>query len=241
MSPREVVQALLRRWPIWLTVLIVTSVAGWFVAHPTPTFTATEIVAVQPPATPQMPNKLTDIRPSLAITSAVIARRLKSPSGEQQLRKLGVVGEYDLLPRNSGTTQNPAYVIPSIQIMVTTHDADAAMHSVDLVLRTFASELVALQDEWAVAKGQRLSIAVLAPAAVQPLVRSRTRALAAAGLIGLAAAVIASLWGDRFARRHGWDGRLPGLPGWRVALRGRRSPSPIGPDGAGQPRPATTD
>lgn len=202
MSPREVIETLLRRWPIWSAVLLLTAAAGWFVAHPTPTYIASEIVAVEPPSTDILPNQLTDLRPSLAITSAVVAQRLKNTTAEAQLRRTGVVGDYDLVPRNSGTTQNPAYLIPSIQITVTAHDAEAAARSVALVLTAFTNELVSLQDEWAVAGAQRLSIEVLAPTGIQAVVRAKSRALAGAGLVGLGVALTTTLWSDRVLRRR---------------------------------------
>ncbi len=211
MTLRDFIGALSRRWVVSVSVLLLTLVAAGLLGRPRPTFVAQETFAVQPPASPQLPNQLNTFRPSLAMTAAVVAQRLKTPQVESQLRAEGVVGDYDVLPRNSGTVQTPAYIIPSLQVVVTTHDRDAALRSVALVIRAFDNELSALQDQVDVAVDQRITTAVIAPASAALQLPSKSRALAAIGILGLSTALLAPLWYERLASR--WEPR---------ARRGRR-------------------
>lgn len=201
MSLREVLGILRHRWRVSAIVLALTLGAGWLVAHPTPTYVAKEVFAVQPPASPQLPNQLNNFRPSLAITAAMVAKRLNNPGGQAQMKARGVVGNYELVPRNSGTVQNPAYIIPSIEAQVTAGDRGGALHSVAILVDAFRDELAAIQDELDVASNQRIALEVLAPASAHLLLPSKVRALAAVGLLGLAGSILLSLWYDQLRRR----------------------------------------
>lgn len=197
----DVLDAVARRWWVSVSVVLLTGVFGWPLAHPPTTYVAQAIFVVQPPATPQVPNQLDTFTPSLALTASVVAQNLKSPSGESALRARGVVGEYDVVPRNSGTVQTPYYILPSVQAIVTGHDRDTTLRSVALLMSAFDSELVALQDQLDVAQDQRITTQVIAPASASLQAPSRIRALAGAFIIGVCAAVLAPIWCDRLA---GW-------------------------------------
>lgn len=194
MSLREILDVILRQRVLCLAVLGLTMAAGFVVAQPRPVYSASETFAVQPPRSPQVPNQLNMFRPSLAITAAVVAQRLKSPSGERQLRSRGLLGEYDVVPRNSGTVQTPAYVIPSLQATVSTHDRASALRGVALLVRVFQEELDSIQDEVDVAADQRITLSVLAAADAVRQAPARARALAGVALLGLAALVLVPLW-----------------------------------------------
>jgi hypothetical protein len=202
MGLREVIGALVRRWPVWLVGMVLTLGAGWVVIHPTPSYTASEIFAAQPPVTPWSPNSLTDFRPSLAITAALVAQLLKSPSGEALLHSRGLVGTYNLVPRNSGTQQNPAYIIPSVQATVTSADQDQAAASTTILLRAFDEDLKSLQDQWNVPANLRITITVLAPIAVTESVEAKSRALAGVAILGIASCFTIALWWDIAVQRR---------------------------------------
>jgi hypothetical protein len=182
-----------------------------------PTYVAQAMFVVQPPATPQVPNQLDTFRPSLALTASVVAQNLKSPSGESALRARGLVGEYDVVPRNSGTVQTPYYIIPSVQAIVIGHDQAVILRSVALLMDAFDDELVALQDQLDVARDQRITTEVIAPASASLQAPSRVRALAGVFIIGAGAAMLAPIWYDHLAawragrsmvgRRHRRSGR----------------------------------
>jgi hypothetical protein len=202
LSLRDVLDVLGRRWPLSVVVLLLTLGVGWLVAHPAPTYTASEIFAVEPPVSPQVPNQLNVFRPSLAITAAAVAQRLKTPDGEARLRSRGLVGKYDVVPRNSGTVQTPAYIIPSLRAEVIANSQDVALRSVEVLTSVFREELSAMQDEWDVAATQRITVAVLAPASAVVLVPSRSRALAGVAILGLAGAIVLPLWYEQIRRRR---------------------------------------
>jgi hypothetical protein len=202
LSLREVLDVFGRRWMLSVAVLLLALGGGWLVAHPKPKYKAIEVFTVQPPVSPQVPNQLNSFRPSLAITAAVVAQRLKTPAGEAKLRTRGVVGDYDVVPRNSGTVQTPAYIIPSLQATATTFDQSSALRSVVLLARAFSDELTAMQDELDVAAAQRIVVSEVAPASVVVQLPSRSRALLGVGLLGTAGAVLVPLWYEQALRRR---------------------------------------
>lgn len=201
MTLRDALGALGRRWMLALPILLLTTGACWVFGRPGATYTARETFVIQPPASPQVPNQLNAFRPSLALTASAVAQRLKSPLGERQLRARGVVGEYDLVPRNSGTVQTPAYIIPSVQALVTGRDRATALRSVSLLMSAFNSELAALQDRLDVAQDQRITTRVIAPADAVRHAPSRIRVLAGIGILGIVLAVLGPIWCDELARR----------------------------------------
>jgi hypothetical protein len=210
-SFREVIEALGRQWRVLVVGVVTTGLFGWLAAHPQPTFKAVTVIALQPPQTPLHPNKLTDLRPSVALTAAMVTRRLESEAGDAGLRSNGVRGTYEIAPRNSGTRQTPAYSIPSVEMSVTAHDSATAFNSVERLASAFDAELAALQREWAVAAEDLITVTVLAPPTAQALLPVKSRALVGAALLGTIGTAMAALWFDRRRARpdrHGVHGRL---------------------------------
>jgi hypothetical protein len=156
----------------------------------------------------------------------MVAKRLKNPTGQAQLKARGVAGDYDVVPRNSGTVQTPAYIIPSLQAQVTTHDQASALRSVDILVQAFRDELTTIQDELDVAANQRITVEVLAPAGAYRQLPSKIRALAGVGLSGLAGSILLSLWYDQLLRRRARPSSISSRPRNRLgrrALTGARS------------------
>jgi hypothetical protein len=201
-SLREVIEVLRRQWRVLVIGVVLTGLLGWLAAHPQPTFKAVTVIALQPPQTPRHPNRLTDLRPSIALTAAMVTRRLSSQSGDARLRSQGVQGNYAMAPRNSGTTQTPAYAIPSVEVSVTTNDRATALGSVTQLVTAFDAELTDLQKEWAVAVDDRISVVVLAPPTALALLPVKSRALAGSALLGTMGTVMAALWRNRHMGRR---------------------------------------
>src|SRR5918999_882475 len=97
-----------RQWLIMLIGLILTGGVGLWAAVLPPRYEAFEVFAILPPQLPNIPNQLTGLRPSLAVTGAVVAQRLMSGSGRAQLRRAGAAGQYTPFPRNHGPQGIPA-------------------------------------------------------------------------------------------------------------------------------------
>ncbi|WP_117210354.1 hypothetical protein [Allorhizocola rhizosphaerae] len=205
----EVLAALRRRWVIMLIGLGLTAGVGLWAADPPPRYEAFEVFAILPPQLPNIPNQLTGLRPSLAVTGAVVAQRLMSGSGRAQLRRAGVNGAYSLAPRNSGTVQTPEYLIAWVMAKANGPDEQTALRELDIIIQVFADELVRLQEEWDVAQAERITIGVLAAPSAALIPHSSIRALAGTGLAGfILTTTVALLWDRR-----------------RV-----NSPQPVGPD-----------
>ncbi len=208
MNLTDVLAALGRRWLVMLIGLVLTGAAGLWAADPPPRYEAFEVFAVLPPRLPDIPNQLTGLRPSLAVTGAVVAERLMSGSGRDQLRKAGVTGSYSLAPRNSGTVQTPEYLIAWVMAKASGPDEQTALRSLNTIIQAFADELVRLQDEWNVAQIERITIGVLAAPSAALIPHSSSRALGGTGLIGLILTITVALWWDWLARRRAQVMRL---------------------------------
>jgi hypothetical protein len=209
---REIVRTLRRRWVVLAVGVVATAIAGWVVIHPGPTYEAKSLITLRAPRSQSVPNQFNDGRPSIALTGSLIAARLKSRSGEEQLRRDGVVGKYDLVPRNSGTSATPMYLIALLEVTAITHSEADGLRTVRTIVSRFASELDAVQAEWQVPGAERIGVAELAPPSIIPLHVLKSRALAGVALLGGFGTVLAALWLDGpLARRQRRARRAPAL------------------------------
>jgi uncharacterized protein involved in exopolysaccharide biosynthesis len=198
----DVFRAITRRWWVLACGFLITLGAGYWAAQPPVAYRAVEVFAVRPPQTPDIPNQLASLRPSVATFSAGVAQRLTSSSSRDDLRAAGVHGPYVLTPRNSGTRQTPEYLIASVQVTVTEPDEQSALRSMATITAAFTRELNALQDAWNVAARERITITMLAEPTANKLPNSRTRALAGTLLLGTGLSVAVALWLDEILARR---------------------------------------
>lgn len=201
MSPGEVVLALLRRWYVLAVALVLTACGGYAVLRPAQTWLSSAVVVVKPPVTGNQPNQLANLQPPLAAVSYAVVQQLRAPSGARELAGAGVHGGYALLPRNSGTSVTPQYLIPSVQIQVRAGDGAAADSAVRAITTVYRRHLDALQDAQHVPAGSRMSLDLLVPPSAVLETGTRTRALGGVALTGLTGGVLLALWTDRRLRR----------------------------------------
>ncbi|MEE4544762.1 hypothetical protein V2S66_22690 [Streptomyces sp. V4-01] len=231
MGPEDVVRALLRRWYVLLLALVLTAAGAYHELHPRPEYQSSAVVVLRPPVTGNQPNQYANLLPPVAFVSYGVVQQLQSSAGAAELRAAGVTGVHRLLPRNSGTSVTPAYVIPSLQIQAEQPDPTTADAMVHRIITVYTEHVNLLQDTQHVAPVSRMSVQLLVPPNAVLMTGSRSRALAGVGLIGLLGGTLCTLWTDRSllrraARRAGReDGRTP-----RRGLRRR----PFG--GAGRSR-----
>ncbi|SIN43964.1 hypothetical protein [Micromonospora cremea] len=199
----DVLATLRRRWYLAATGLVVTALAGLGAPQVTPRYLASEVVVMQPPVSPYAPNPMTGLYPSISITGAAVAERLSTPDAKARLRTAGVTGPYAFQPRNTGTNQEPRYVIGSMTMTTIASDEESGLRALAVLRDAFEQELKSLQDRWKVARQLRITTAVLVPpsATLQP--HSPSRALVGAGLLGVIATLAVTLWTDEFFRRRG--------------------------------------
>ena len=181
---RDLLGVFRRQWLVALLVVVLGVLLG-NLALPKVSYRATEVLIIQPPEISQIPNRLKDVRPSIAATSAVLAAQLKSPVAEAALRRSGVVGEYDLVPRNSGSVEAVFEGSPD------------AVRSMDLVVQAFVAEISNLQASWRVAPARSMTVAVLASPSVDKLTGSASRVMAATAGLTVGYAMALSMWADR--------------------------------------------
>jgi hypothetical protein len=195
-----------RAWQLAVPILIATMVGGYYATHPAPRFRTQAVIAVQPPAVEQAaadnPNPYADQKASLAATAALIAQGLSSDDSAAMLHAQGMSAGYSLTPRNSGTTQEPYYWMPRLDITADGPSVAASSASLRILMNALDTGLIDLQNRVGVAPGDRvrMQMLVLPSTGVVPVRKSR----AAAGvlLIGGGAAALIPGWVRREAARR---------------------------------------
>lgn len=209
MSPGNVADALLRRWYVVLAALLLTAAGVYHVARPAPQFVGSAVVVLKPPVTRNQPNQLTNLQPPLAVVSYAVVQQLQSPSGAEELAAAGVRGTYHLVPRNSGTSATPRYLIPSLQVQSQAPGADAATAAVRRIIHVYTRHVDQLQSAQKVPAGSRITASVLTSPSAAEVQGDKSRGLAGTALLGTAGGVLGALWLDRYAmsRRNSRAGR----------------------------------
>ncbi|MER5636112.1 hypothetical protein ABT095_04075 [Kitasatospora sp. NPDC002227] len=202
MSFRYVVRALLRRWLVLLVAAVLALAGALVVVKPGVVYRSTAVVRVKPPETPQDPTGLTDFRPSLAIIGAAVVTMLKSDSGAAELRRAGVRGEYDLAPRNTGTTKTEAYVVPTVEVSVRGTDPKETDREVGVVIKHFEDHLRELQSALSVPQQRYITSDELVPATALPVQGVKSRGLFGVAALATVVGVAVALWVDEAARRR---------------------------------------
>lgn len=202
MSPRDVAEALLRRWYVLVLALLLTAAGAYPVIRPAPQYLSSAVVVLKPPVTGNQPNQLTNLQPPLATLSYGVIQQLESPTGRKELTSAGVHGTYQLIPRNSGTSATPAYLIPSLQVQARAGNPDEANTAVRRIIDVYAEHVSDLQAAQGISAGARISSSVLvAPSAAQ-VQGTKSRALAGTALLGGFAGILGALWFDQYALRR---------------------------------------
>ncbi|WP_030664631.1 hypothetical protein [Streptomyces cellulosae] len=203
MSPRDVAEALLRRWYVLLLALLLTAAGAYRMLHPAPQFLSSAVVVLKPPVTGNQPNQLTNLQPPLATLSYGVIQQLESPAGRKELEAAGVHGTYQLIPRNSGTSATPRYLIPSLQVQAQRSGAVEADTAVSRVIDVYTKHVTDLQDAQNIAPASQIRASVLVAPSAAPLQGNRSRALAGTALLGAIAGILGALWFDRYALWRG--------------------------------------
>ncbi|GAA2236000.1 hypothetical protein GCM10010430_16010 [Kitasatospora cystarginea] len=194
------VRALLRRWYVLALAAVLTLAGAVVVAKPPVVYRSAAVVRIKPPETPQDPSGMTDFRPSLAIIGAAVVTVLKSPSGTGELRQAGVSGDFDLAPRNTGTTKTEAYVVPTVEISVKGADPKRADLEVDVIVQYFGTELRRLQDGKNIPEQRYITSDQLVPATALPVLGVKSRGLVGVAALGMLGGVACTLWTDEYLR-----------------------------------------
>jgi len=195
-----------RAWWLAVPILLVTMVGGYYATHPAPRFRAQAVVQVEAPAAEQAkadnPNPYADQKASLAATAALIAQGLSSDSSAAHLHAEGMSAGYSLTPRNSGTTQEPYYWLPRLDITADGPSLPAAGASLRILLGALNADLDDLQNRVGVDAGDRVRTQLLVSPSTTVVPVRKTRALAGVLLIGGGAAALIPGWARREAARR---------------------------------------
>ena len=198
-----------RRWYLVLAGMLLTAGVGSQAIHTTDRYLASEVVVIQPPVSNYAPNPMTGLYPSMAVTAAAVANRLDTPDSHEAFKAQGITGTFSFDPRNTGTNQEPLYIIASMTITNVTTSEDESLRELAVLRAAFEADLKALQDKWNVKKSLRMTVADLVPASATLLPHSPIRSLIGTALFGALGTAVAVLWVDEKARRRR-HGALPG-------------------------------
>lgn len=193
-----------RRWYLIIVGALLSAAAASPAVHTQDRFLASEVLMIQPPVSEYAPNPVTGLYPAVAMTGATIANRLNAPDSQKMLQAKGVTGKYKFEPRNTGTRQEPRYVIGSMSISNTGTDEAGTLRSLEILSTTYEAELKRIQDEWKVRKDLRITVYTLVPPTSQLLTHSPIRSLIGVALLGMVATSAVALWTDAalLARRR---------------------------------------
>lgn len=201
----DAVRALSRRWYFVVLGVVLTAVGGYQSARVSPMYLASEVLVIQSPVSVNAPNPLTGIYPSVAITAAAVASSLVTPEAQEDFRKAGVTGTYEFLPRNTGTNQEPRYLISSMTVTNTTDSEDSAIQALYVLTSAYNARLKELQDRWNVRQDLRITVSTLVPPSAVLLSHSASRALFGSAILGGLSTLAFPLWIDTFVRRRQRD------------------------------------
>ncbi|WP_405921999.1 hypothetical protein [Streptomyces sp. NBC_00122] len=196
------VRALRRRWYVLVVAMALAVPGAQQVLRPSPTYLSSAIVVLKPPVTGTQPNQLANLQPPLAAVSYAAVRQLESPAGADELRVAGVEGTYRLIPRNSGTSVTPRYLIPSLQIQAEQPGPAAADATVQKIIEVYTKHLTDLQTQQGIPEAARMSITLLVPPNSVAQTGTKSRGLAGLALLALVAGVPAALWTDQLLARR---------------------------------------
>ncbi|WP_199885349.1 hypothetical protein [Streptomyces sp. CB00455] len=217
MSPGELVRALRRRWYVLVVAMALAAAGAVAVLRPAPVYLSSAIVVVEPPVTGSHPNQLANLQPPLAAVAYAVVQQLASPAGAAELRAAGVGGTYRLIPRNSGTSVTPRYLIPSLQIQAEQPGPAAADTTVRKIIEVYTKHLADLQTQQDIPAAARMSVDLLVPPTAVAQSGTKSRGLAGVALLALVGGVAAALWTDRLLVRRRPGGRPTGEAGARPA------------------------
>ncbi|MFC9297131.1 hypothetical protein ACFTWH_17410 [Streptomyces sp. NPDC057011] len=202
MSPGELVRALRRRWYVLVLAMALAAAGAYQVLRPSPTYLSSAIVVLKPPVTGNQPNQLANLQPPLAAVSYAAVRQLESGAGAAELHAAGVDGTYRLIPRNSGTSVTPRYLIPSLQIQAEQPGPAAADGAVRKIIELYSKHLTDLQTQQGIPEAARMSVTLLVPPNAVAQTGTKSRGLAGAALLAVVAGVPAALWSDQLLARR---------------------------------------
>ncbi|MCX5129584.1 hypothetical protein [Streptomyces sp. NBC_00347] len=197
MSPGELFRTLRRRWYVLVLAAVLAAAGALQVLRPTTTYVSTAIVVLKPPVTGNQPNQLANLQPPLAAVSLAAVQQLDSSDGEAELRAAGVLGSYRLIPRNSGTSVTPRYLIPSLQIQAQHTDPATADRSVLKVVEVYGKHLSDMQAEQQIPAAGRMSVTLLVPPSAVAQLGTKSRGLAGTAVLALVAGTACALWTDQ--------------------------------------------
>lgn len=193
MTFQEVLTALRARWYAFLAVLLCVAAVGYLAIREKPLYQATAVVALFPPKEPSVPNQLAAATPSLAAVGVAVDDLLTSASQADGLRGQGVTDQFTIAPRNNGTSETPAYRVPSELITVTGPDPDMVEQEAGILIKAYGAGLQSMQANSGVLERVQITDTTLAPPTAVQLHGSRSRGAVGVALLGFGLAVAVAL------------------------------------------------
>ena len=220
------------RHPIAVLVIIFCAVGVLHsIKNAPPTYSETGTMVFLPPYSGVHPNPYTAVGGSLTPTAGVVAARVMSPQGQQQVAQAGGTASYDIGLVNGYNLQYPDYSSPYLDITTTDTNPDQADKTFNIVSRMLSQEITATQIENGVPKRDRIFTQVAG--ASGPLLEQGSPKRSLAGIIILT--IVAVFAATAFFDRH--PVRLGRLLGFGTARARMPRAHPAGIQHASRARP----
>lgn len=225
MTSRELAKLILRRWYLVLVGLVATIAILWPTTHrPGVYWTQVEAV-VLPPTFDRFPNRYEDPQYSLSALAGVIVTDfnggdapLQTASSGATLYGEGVREGSQVRMLNLGTQWNPLYDLPRIDVQVVGDDSVAVAEQANQITTRLADLLAQRQRDLNVDPALTATMTTSpSEPSVYYITGSRTRAMAAGGIVGLVLTISAVYALEKFLTRRrtgrrGLSATLPGNP-----------------------------
>lgn len=234
MTVSEIVGRLWRH-PIAVLVIIFCAVGVLHsIKNAPPTYGETGTMVFLPPYSGVHPNPYTAVGGSLTPTAGVVAARVMSPQGQQQVVQAGGTAAYDIGLVNGYNLQYPDYSSPYLDITTTDTNPDQVYKTFNIVTRMLSGEMTAAQIDNGVPPRDRIFTQVAGPSG--PLLEQGSPKRSLAGILILT--IVAIFAATSFLDRHPVRlGRLLGLGTARARMPRAR---PAGVQQASRVRPDVT-
>ena len=210
MTSRELLRVLARRWYVLVAGAALTLASLVLVLERPGVYWAQMELVLVSPAEPYYPNTVADAPHSLAPLAGLLVSDWNGPrsplltsSSGTTLFGLGVRDGVQVRLPNEGSQFQPLFTAPSVDVQVVGRTAEEVTARAEQARVEVETLLERRQARAGVAARNRVR-AISSPAAldVQHITGSRTRALAATGLVGVAATALAACGWDRAAARR---------------------------------------
>ncbi|WP_211368159.1 hypothetical protein [Microbacterium rhizomatis] len=232
MTIRDLVRALVRRWPILLIGALVTGAVAFLAVSDRGVYWSRTEVAFLAPSSARYPNSLQTTSGDLIITAGIVAKRIEGPAAVPKFAdsSVNLIGEgvrdgWSMRLPDTGGQWATNFASQTIILEVVGPTRESVETRQDELIAEIATQLDALQREQGVDPvNDIISTVTPASAVVNHVIGSRIRAVAMTGVLGMGAVLALVVFLEHRARRR-TTAKITSAPRERVTPAGATPPA----------------